>query len=310
MVFPYFEYSRLDQYIPILTGNKGIHPIHKGYSGDRKFDVLLQHGQHALLRIFDLQHSDSKKCEFDVLVKMQNLGVICSAPIEFGQVTSLGIAYMILSYIEGNDAADELPKLAEHEQYRIGVEAGKELFKMHQWRAPDSMPSWYDSKRNKHTRYLEQYSSCGVRVRNDAKIISYIDRHMPLMKHRPNLFQHDDFHAANIIIKEKRLSGIIDFNRYDWGDPIHEFLKTGMFSSEISIPFSIGQIRGYHNGRDPDRHFWTLYSLYLAMCIFSSVVWILKVKPEELPLMMDKINRVLDDHNDFDEIVPRWYKPM
>ncbi|MCZ3365579.1 MULTISPECIES: aminoglycoside phosphotransferase family protein [Methanobacterium] len=43
---------------------------------------------------------------------------------------------------------------------------------------------------------------------------------MSLTKERPNIFQHDDFHAGNIIINNnKELTGIIDFNRYDWGDP-------------------------------------------------------------------------------------------
>ena len=127
------------------------------------------------------------------------------------------------------------------------------------------------------------------------------------MKDRPNLFQHDDFHMGNIVVRDRKLSGVIDFNRYDWGDPIHEFLKVGMFSREISIPFSIGQIRGYHLNNEPDELFWRLYSLYLAMCVFSSVVWILKVKPEELDQMLDKINTVLKDHDYFEKLKPIWY---
>ncbi|EPY06294.1 hypothetical protein PAALTS15_16301 [Paenibacillus alvei TS-15] len=106
------------------------------------------------------------------------------------------------------------------------------------------------------------------------------------MRHRPNLFQHDDFHVGNLIIKDNQLSGVIDFNRFDWGDPIHEFLKVGMFSSEVRIPFSIGQIRGYHKDSEPDDLFWRLYSLYLAM---------------------DKIDRVLEDHDYFRLLKPKWY---
>ncbi len=43
------------------------------------------------------------------------------------------------------------------------------------------------------------------------------------------------------------------------------------------------------------------------MTLIASVVWVLKVKPEELDMMMDKINRVLDDHHDFDLFKPNWY---
>lgn len=80
-----------------------------------------------------------------------------------------------------------------------------------------------------------------------------------------------------------------------------------MFSSEVSIPFSIGQIRGYHRDAEPNESFWRLYSLYLAMCLISSMVWIIKVKPEETDIMMNKIDRVLEEHEHFRLIKPKWY---
>ncbi|WP_236597293.1 hypothetical protein [Peribacillus psychrosaccharolyticus] len=64
----------------------------------------------------------------------------------------------------------------------------------------------------------------------------------------------------------------MDFHQYDWGDPIHEFHKIGIFNREVSIPFSIGQIRGYFINTEPDEYFWRLYSLYLAMFDFSTVI--------------------------------------
>ncbi|MOA51051.1 hypothetical protein D3C78_1741480 [compost metagenome] len=78
----------------------------------------------------------------------------------------------------------------------------------------------------------------------------------------------------------------------------------------MSIPFSIGQIRGYHKDSEPDELFWRLYSLYLAMCLISSIVWIIKVKPEETNIMMDKIDRVLEDHEYFRLIKPKWYSEV
>ncbi|SYX83066.1 aminoglycoside phosphotransferase family protein [Paenibacillus alvei] len=96
----------------------------------------------------------------------------------------------------------------------------------------------------------------GVRIKNDSILLSFIEDNLQLMRHRPNLFQHDDFHVGNLIIKDNQLSGVIDFNRFDWGDPIHEFLKVGMFSSE-------------------------LYTLYLSMCLISSIVWISKVNQKK-----------------------------
>ncbi|WP_339209145.1 aminoglycoside phosphotransferase family protein [Paenibacillus sp. FSL K6-3182] len=187
------------------------------------------------------------------------------------------------------------------------MEAGQELAKMHKWHAPASVLSWHDRKLAKHKSYIEQYMASGARMKDDAKILSFIEQNLYLMKDRPNVFQHDDFHVGNLIVKEGRLAGVIDFNRWDWGDPVHEFLKAGMFSSEISIPFTMGTIKGYHGDQEPDEKFWTLYSLYFAMTIISSIVWILKVRPAELPIMVEKLERVLEDHHYFDSIVPRWY---
>ncbi|MNW66637.1 hypothetical protein D3C74_451270 [compost metagenome] len=88
---------------------------------------------------------------------------------------------------------------------------------------------------------------------------------------------------------------------------MHEFLKLGLFAAEVSTPYSIGQIQGYFDGREPDEGFWNMYSLYMAMALVSSVVWIQNVKPEETDQMMTKIEQVREDHDDFRRLIPKWY---
>jgi aminoglycoside phosphotransferase (APT) family kinase protein len=296
----------IKEHIPFLEGEIRIDPIYKGYSGDSKY-VVVKDDHKYLLRTYSYNQHSGKMMEYNALLKMGEYGVNCSRPLEIGTIQSHGLGYMILTYIEGNDATDELPKYSSDDQYQIGLEAGRELLKINQYMAPDTMTSWYDRKILKHNKCMDEYSKIEVRINNDERIMSFIDENLPLMKNRPNQFQHDDFHVGNLILNDNAQLGVIDFNRCDWGDPIHEFLKIGLFSSEVSIPFSIGQIRGYHNPLNPDELFWRLYSLYLAMNVFSAVVWILKVKPEELNITMEKLNRVLDDHNHFDLIKPKWY---
>lgn len=111
-----------------------------------------------------------------------------------------------------------------------------------------------------------------------------------------------------MILNDKKFAGVIDFERYDWGNPIHEFLKIGIFSRGISKQFSTGQIKGYFEGTEPDEDFGRLYSLYLAMCVFSSVVWTSNTYPEDMDNALDKIYMFLDDHDYFNEIEPKWYK--
>ncbi len=256
--------------------------------------------------MFNLEDLDPKRTEYAILEKMQEYQVTCSRPISIGEIENRG--YMITSYIDGKDAEDEILKYTEQEQYNIGIEAGKELKKMHQMPAPDYISSWYSRKVEKHKKYRDAYLACEVKVKNDDKIMKFIDENIHLMKSRPNLFQHDDFHLGNIVVSDKKFAGVIDFNRYDWGDPIHEFLKIGIFTRGVSIPFSIGQIRGYFNNREPDEDFWRLYSLYLAMCVFSTVVWTLKTVPNNMNEMLEKVYMCLEDHDYFSRLKPKWYQ--
>ncbi|MBP2077274.1 aminoglycoside phosphotransferase family protein [Oceanobacillus polygoni] len=293
--------------IPLISNCKEVIEIKKGFSSDEKYLIHMQEGNNKLLlRMFNLKELELKKEEYSILKRMQDYNITCSQPISIGEVGNRG--YMVTSYIEGKDAEDEIPKYSEEEQYNIGIEAGKELRKMHQLAAPKHISSWYSRKVEKHKKYLDAYLACEVKVKNDHQIMNFIDENIQLMKQRPNLFQHDDFHLGNIIVNNKKFAGVIDFNRYDWGDPIHEFLKIGIFSREVSIPFSIGQIRGYFNNKEPDEDFWRLYSLYLAMCVFSTVIWTLNTIPNNMNEMLDKVYMYLEDHEYFSRLKPKWYQ--
>jgi aminoglycoside phosphotransferase (APT) family kinase protein len=302
------EYEQLRNWIPLLYNSTKLERIHKGYSSDGKYIVYSESGRSQyILRTYSIDQDNNKRLEFNRLKMMEKHGVKCSRPIDIGVLPNQELGYMIMSFIEGNEASEVLPHLTDKEQFNIGVQSGLELQKIHQVSCPDNIKPWHETMATKHHRYRMEYAKNGVVIANDVKLLSFIDDKLYLIQDRPNLFQHDDYHIGNLIVKAGNLSGVIDFNRYDWGDPIHEFVKVGIFSAEVSVPFSVGQIQGYHNNSEPGEEFWQLYSLYLAMTLISSVVWVLKVKPEELDSMMIKIHKVMDDHNDFELIVPKWY---
>jgi aminoglycoside phosphotransferase (APT) family kinase protein len=293
--------------IPLISNYKEVIEIKKGFSSDEKYLIHMQDGNNKLLlRLFNVEELELKKSEYSILERMQEYHVTCSRPISIGEVGNQG--YMITSYIEGKDAEDEISTYSDEDQFNMGFEAGKELRKMHQLSAPEHISSWYSRKVEKHNRYIDAYLECGIKVKNDKRLMKFIDENIHLMKVRPNLFQHDDFHLGNIIVNNNKFAGVIDFNRYDWGDPYHEFLKIGIFSRGVSIPFSIGQIRGYFNNNEPEEDFWRLYSLYMAMCVFSTVVWTLKTIPNNMNEMLDKVYMYLEDHDYFSRLKPKWYK--
>lgn len=292
--------------IPMLSGCIEAIEIGKGYSSDEKYMIHMREGNRLLLRLFDVRGLEGRKEEFSVMTRLQEIGVSCSQPVSIGVADGRG--YMVTSYIEGQDGEAAIPACSNGEQYNIGVEAGKELRKMHQLAAPRYIAPWHSRKAEKHRNYIDAYLKCGVKVKDDRKIMGFIDENIHLMEQRPNMFQHDDFHPGNIIVNDRKFAGAIDFNNYDWGDPVHDFLKIGIFSRGVSIPFSIGQIRGYFNYQEPDEEFWRLYSLYLAMCVFSSVVWAQRADPDGLDEILEKVYLYLEDHDCFERVKPKWYQ--
>lgn len=144
--------------------------------------------------------------EYEAVAQIYELGVKTSRPIEFGLIESLDICYMILSYVEGDDASEVLPSLSDDEQYQIGIEAGKELKVMHEVSAPSS-ESWYERRLSKHNRQYESYRNCGVKLPEEDFILAFINKHLNEMIDRPNRFQHDDFHPSNLIVHNRSYSG-------------------------------------------------------------------------------------------------------
>jgi len=212
-----------------------------------------------------------------------------------GKCDDLQVCYYVLSYIEGSDAEEGLIDYSRDVQYDIGVEAGRDLRKMHQYEASVEIGPWYERVIKKHRAYAEAYKTVGVTVKHADRILEFIEGREHYIRNRPNRFQHDDFHVANIIVNDGNYAGVIDFNRYDWGDPLHDFLKVGFFSSQISVPFSVGQLHGYFQSESISDHFWDLYSVYVAMTVFSSVIWSMRVAPDTIDNMMERINRVMEE---------------
>jgi aminoglycoside phosphotransferase (APT) family kinase protein len=292
--------------IPLLNEATKIEQITKGFSADKKYIVYIEGTEKYLLRTAAIDQYERKLLEFNMMSEMESCDIHSPRTYEVGKLEELGISYYLLSYIEGEDAKDKLPMYSEQVQYQIGFEAGKDLAKMNLFNAPITCPTWSHHILKKYMRYLEAYKTCGIKLKNDDKIIKFINRNKEYLKHRPNRFQHDDFHVGNIIVRDSKYAGVIDFNRCDWGDPIHDFVKVALFSREISVPFSIGQINGYFDHQIPE-DFWQLYSIYVAMNIFSCVVWSKEYTPELLEEMLGRLDMVMDDHDYFERKQPKWF---
>ena len=69
-------------------------PLIKGWSGDKKYILENGDGERYVLRLSKSDLYEKKKNQFELLKKIERLGLNCSRPIEFG-VTADGVVYTL-----------------------------------------------------------------------------------------------------------------------------------------------------------------------------------------------------------------------
>lgn len=200
-------------------------PIDKGWSEDKKYCVADKSGIRYLLRVSDIAQRDAKQAEFNMMKQAASLGVPMCQPVEFG-VCEDGV-YSIQSWIDGEDAEQVILGYSDTEQYAYGLEAGHILRKIHSIPAPASQEDWETRFNRKMDNKIKKYGECSVKYENGQAFIDYINENRHLLKNRPQVYQHGDYHIGNMMIDRSGRLCIIDFNRNDYGDPWEEFNRIG-----------------------------------------------------------------------------------
>lgn len=80
--------------IEASTDWESITPISKGWSSDKKYYIRAKSGEELLLRVSDIEQSDAKKKEYEIITKYSKLGFNMSMPKEFG------ICKLLLCYLK------------------------------------------------------------------------------------------------------------------------------------------------------------------------------------------------------------------
>lgn len=279
-----------------------IEPIIKGWSEDKKYCVTKADGIKYLLRITPIERYDTRKSLFSMLQKVTDIEISMCKPIEFGTCSD-GV-YSLQSWINGEDAESVIPLLTETEQYVLGFQSGEMLRKMHSIPAPSTQEEWSTRFNRKTNIKIQKYRECGIRFEGDEKVIEYIDNNRDLLNNRPQCFQHGDYHIGNLMIENGNIA-VIDFDRYDFGDPWEEFNRI-VWSATISSHFATGQLNGYFGGRPPTE-FFKLLAFYIASNALSSIYWAIPFGQREIDTMMKQSQDVLQWFNDMQNPVPTWY---
>lgn len=223
---------------------KSVVPVSKGWSRDKKYLITTDTDEWLLLRMSDIGQFDTKKKEYDIIQKYAKLGIKMSEPIEFGVCNNGKNVYMLLTWIEGQDLETVLPELSKEEQYRLGRQAGGILKKIHSIPLDErDIPN--KAKQAKKLLQLSKYEESNVRIDGDEAAVKYVKENIDYIRNENPVYMHGDYHPGNLIYMPDGTIGVIDFNRWEIGDPYEEFYKLESFGIENSIPYCIGQIDAY-----------------------------------------------------------------
>lgn len=287
----------------IFTGIVKKEPICKGWSCDKKYRAVTSNGIAYLLRISPLDKSEMRRALFEILRKVSAEGIPMSTPVEFG-ACSEGV-YTLYTWINGKDAEDVIPFLPQQEQYALGIKAGKILKQIHIIPAPANLESW-DVRFSRKTDYkIRTYLDCGVRFDGDSQVIDFLNSNRDVLKGRPQTFQHGDYHIGNMMMENGHLV-IIDFDRFDFGDPWEEFNRI-VWSAQAAPAFAAGTVDGYFD-QNPPMGFWKCTAFYIGSNTLSSIYWGAGYGQSDLSVMLRQAQDVLSWYDGFQTVIPSWYR--
>lgn len=277
--------------------------IDKGWSADKKYCVTDEKGIRYLLRVSDIAQYDVKQSEFNMMKRVASLGVPMCLPIDFG--TCEDGVYSIQSWIDGENAEQVMSDYSDTEQYVYGLEAGRILRKIHSIPAPAASEDWESRFNRKMDFKIKKYNECPIKYEKGQVFIDYINENRYLLKNRPQVYQHGDYHIGNMMIDRNGRLCIIDFNRNDYGDPWEEFNRIVWCAQKAPL-FAAGMVNGYFDGEVP-LEFWKLLLLYISSNTLSSLYWAVPFGQGEVDTMLDQAREVLSWYDDLHTFVPSWY---
>jgi len=282
-----------------------IEKIDYGWSSDIKYYIETIEMKKYALRISDIKNYQEKKKEYEVITKFAQLGFDMSLPVDFGVCNEGQNVFMLLVWVEGEELETALRTLKVDEQYKLGREAGAILKKIHSIKVqPNDLPK--NTKISKKIAQLESYKQSFVRVANDEIALEYLSNHIHKIWSKPPVYLHGDFHPGNLILQPNGKIGVIDFNRWEIGDPYEEFYKLESFGTSVSIPYCVGQIDAYFDDYIPSE-FWEILSVYVAHASLYSIKWAEKFGQKDIDHMTAICMKSFEHFDNFKACIPTWY---
>ena len=279
--------------------------IEKGWSPDRKYRAVTASGDVYLLRITPSERTERMRQQFLWMQEAEKLQIPMCRSLEYG--TCAEGPYLIQRWIDGVDTEEALPRYSEEQQYAYGLEAGRILRRIHSIPAPsEGTKPWGEYFGRKIDRKLKAYGECPLNYDQGEALVDFIQAHRHLLSDRPQTFQHGDYHCGNMMIGKSGQLTIIDFDKWDYGDPWEEFNRI-VWCARTSPAFASGRIDGYFDGDVPEE-FWQLLALYICNNCIGSLPWAIPYGEQEIQVMRRQCADILSWYDHFRTSIPSWYR--
>ena len=277
--------------------------IQKGYSEEMKYKVKAD--KNYFLKISPLSFTKKKDLEvkyISALEKEIKFPKLVEMKFETNSILSL------YEWIDGVDIRDYASKLTGEELYQYGMQAGAFLKKIHSLSIEESSVNWQEYYIQKSKKKIHSFRKLNKNFAEIEMFIDYIQSHQSLLKDRPISLCHGDYHVGNMMIElETKKLVIIDFGSLEIGDPMEEFNRM-IWNAQLSEEFATGLINGYFNGKNIPDEFWKLMAYYMGCDVVGSIPWAVNYGNNQLITMLERAKLVLDWFDDFERMIPKFYK--
>lgn len=270
---------------------------------DRKYKVQLEDGRRGLLRIAERPAYEAKQLEFQLVENLFGLGLPVAEPLSFW-ADDLSV-YTLYEWVEGQDMNEVASDLPDFVLYDLGCQSGQFLRTLHALPIDQSQRDWNSFYQAKIDNKLAAYQATSHSYPNGQAMIDFVQANRHLLEGRPIAYHHGDFHTGNFLLGRDGKLKILDFDRYDIGDPWEEFNRL-IFTADLSPAFARGQVDAYFEGSVPEE-FWRLMALYVTVNSLGALSWAEQVDSEQIPLMKLQAQKISEWYEYFNHHLPKWY---
>ncbi len=300
--------------IPGFDTFEKIEPVEKGWSDDKKYYIENAGGGKFLLRVADITRYERKKTEFELMEKAWSSGIPMQKPVSFGVCDDGKKVYSLLTWVDGEDAETAIPTLTDTVQYALGVKSGEILRQIHAvadsgaFSGVGCAEDWeirFNRKTDRRIETYRKYKEQALTSEGEERFLEYVENNRHLLKNRPQTFQHGDYHPGNMVLTNGKTLSILDWNRFDFGDPWEEFNRI-TFTAQTSPHFATGELRGYFGGEPPEE-FFKLLAFYIASNQLGAVGWAAPFGKSEVDFARRQNEEVLRWYDGMKTHMPSWY---